>query len=183
MREFITGAVFRHHKRMKDTFIKSRIVRGNSAKKTGKINSAKQFLAGTLETFEIETKQIFPDAPEDANIVFANINMNSFRFKASQMTTKWVADTEFTWTCYVPGLDESGNVSEVPVSEPNLAKYKLSNISLRVNAQPTSATTIKLTLGVAPCALASLQNIADYDNNGFPMIEIITASVDIYPVY
>ena len=76
MREFITGAVFRHHKRMKDTFIKSKIVRGNSAKieqsmrtsswdslvpsaavavyvtaKTGKINSAKLVRAGTLATF------------------------------------------------------------------------------------------------------------------------------------
>ena len=78
MREFITGAVFRHHKRMKDTFIKSRIVRGSSAKieqsmrtsdwdplnpsaavavyvaeKTGKINSTKLVLAGTLENFKI----------------------------------------------------------------------------------------------------------------------------------
>ena len=149
MREFITGAVFRHHKRMKDTFIKSRIVRGSSAKieqsmrtsdwdplnpsaavavyvaeKTGKINSTKLVLAGTLESFKIEARQIFPEAPEDANIVFANINLNSFRFKASQMTTKWVADTEFTWTCFVAGLDADGNASETPVSEPNLAAYE-----------------------------------------------------------
>ena len=75
MREFITGAVFRHHKRMKDTFIKSRIaaVAVYVAEKTGKINSTKLVLAGTLESFKIEARQIFPEAHEDANIVFANI--------------------------------------------------------------------------------------------------------------
>ena len=101
-------------------------------------------------------------------------NMNSFRFKASQMATKCVANTEFTWTWYVHRWKYLWG--------PNLAKYKLSNISLRVNAQPTSATKIKLTFEVAPWALASLKNIADYNNNGFPTIEIITTSVDIFPV-
>ena len=121
MRDAITGRVFKHHKRMTETFVKSRIVRGGSAKiettirehgwdplnpvitvavyvneATGKIHNSKVVLSGTLEGFTVDAKHFFPDAPDGAQMTFGNLNLNSLRFPSSKMGTKWMPDTEFT---------------------------------------------------------------------------------------
>ena len=84
MRELISGSFFSHNQRMKEAFIKSRIVRGGSSKieqcmrtagweplnpsaavavyiseKTGTINAAKLVLVGSLEKFSIDAATLF----------------------------------------------------------------------------------------------------------------------------
>ena len=122
MRDAITGRVFEHNKRMSESFIKSRIVRGGSAKiehtirsdgwdglssvatvavyikeSTGTVANSKIVLSGTMEGFTIDNiSHIFPNAPEGSKIVFGNINLNSLRFSSTQMSTKWMPDSEFS---------------------------------------------------------------------------------------
>ena len=207
MRDLISGALFKHHKRMSETFIKSRIVRGSSSKveqsmrtagwnplnpsaavavyiseKSGRINAAKLVLAGSLEAFEVEAKSIFPEAPEDSVIVFSNLNLNALRFKTSEMATRWISDKDFKWTCVVEGLDENGQAEQVPVTPTNFGKFGISNLCLKVHAQPISSTKIKLSFGAVPCSLEMLKAIADYDNLGFPFVDINVITVDIFPI-
>ena len=139
MRDVINGRVFEHKKRMKDDFIKSRIVRGGSGKveqamrsagcdpltpsaavsvyviDTGKVNAAKLILAGTMPNFEIEDiSNIFPDSPKSATIKFENLDLTSLRFMTSQMSTRWIPDTEFSWSPASSRHGKHGTLSIFP---------------------------------------------------------------------
>ena len=206
MRDVINGRVFEHKKRMKDDFIKSRIVRGGSGKveqamrsagwdpltpsaavsvyviDTGKVNAAKLILAGTMPNFEIEDiSNIFPDSPKSATIKFENLDLTSLRFMTSQMSTRWIPDTEFSWSLIVDGLDEEGASERVMVTPKNFSKYGVNNISLRVMAQPISADKMKVTIGIAPVPYNTLKKTDNFDDIGFPMVEVNSFNVDIYP--
>ena len=207
MRDVISGRVFEHKKRMKDDFIKSRIVRGGSSKveqtmrsagwdpltpsaavsvyvlDTGKVNAAKLILAGTMPNFEIEDiSSIFPNAPKSASIKFENLNLNSLRFMTSQMSTRWIPDTEFSWSLMVDGLDEQGASERVMVTPKNFPKYDVNNISMRGMAQPISAEKMKVTIGIAPVPYDTLKKTNNFDDIGFPMVEVNNFIVDIYPI-
>ena len=207
MREFITGKAFKAKKRMTESFMKSRILRGGSAlvetamrssgwdplapaaaatvylsDKTGQVNSAKLVLAGIMPGFEIQDiGHIFPKATEGAAIHFGNLDLNSLKFMSSQMSTRWIPDTEFSWNLMVEGLDEQGHKSMVAVSAGNLAKHNVNNLSLRVTAQPISAEKIKISIGIAPVSHTSLKKTDSYDELGFPVIEVHTFTVDTFP--
>ena len=206
MRDVISGRVFEHKKRMKDDFIKSRIVRGGSGKveqamrsagwdpltpsaavsvyvvDTGKVNTAKLILAGTMPNFEIEDiSGIFPEAPHSATMKFENLNLNSLRFMTSQMSTRWIPDTEFSWSLMVDGLDEEGAAERIMVSPKNFARYDVNNISMRVMAQPISADKMKVTIGIAPVPYDTLKKTNNFDDIGFPMVEVNSFNVEIYP--
>ena len=74
---------------------------------TGKVNAAKLILAGTMPNFEIDDiSSIFPNSPKSASLKFENLNLNSLRFMTSQMSTRWIPDTEFSWSLLVDSLDE-----------------------------------------------------------------------------
>lgn len=206
MRDLISGSLFSHNKRMKDSFIKSRIIRGGSAKieqcmrtagwdplnpsaavavyiaeKTGTVNAAKIVLAGSIEKFAIDATTLFPSAPEDSTIEFSNINLGAYRFMTSHMATRWISDSDFTWTCYVKGLNQESQPEMVAVSPVNFEKHNLSHISLRILAQPISATKIKLTFGVAPVPHKTILKQDDSSDVGFPIIEVHNTAVDIFP--
>ena len=206
MRELISGSLFSHNKRMKETFIQSRIVRGGSSKieqcmrtagwdpltpsatvsvyiseKSGTVNAAKIVLAGSLEKFTIDATTLFPSAPENSTIEFSNINLGAHRFMTSQMATRWLPDSDFTWTCFVEGLNQESQPAKVAVSPANHSKYNLTAISLRILAQPISATKIKLTLGVAPVPHKTILKQDDSSDVGFPIIEVHHTTVDIFP--
>ena len=68
----------------------------------------------------------------------------------SQMAIRWISDSDFTWTCFVEGLNKESQPAKVAVSPANHSKYNLTAISHRILARPISATKIKLTLGIAP---------------------------------
>ena len=206
MRDMISGRVFEHKERMKDDFIKSRIVRGGSGKveqamrsagwdpltpsaavsvyvvDTGKVNAAKLILAGTMPNFEIEEiSSIFPNAPKSASMKFENLDLNSLRFMTSQMSTRWIPDTEFNWSLFVDGLDDQGASERIMVSPKNFSKYDVNNISIRVMAQPISAEKMKVTIGIAPVPYDKLKKTNNFDDIGFPMVEVNSFSVDIFP--
>lgn len=207
MRDIITGRAFDHNKKMTEGFIKSRIVRGGSNKieqvmrtagcdplspsaavavylteATGKVNAAKLVLTGSMPGFEIsDISSIFPDAPKSASMKFENLNLTSLRFMTSQMATRWSPDSEFSWSLMVDGLDEDGQTERVSISPKNFPKYKVSNICMRVLAQPISVEKIKITIGIAPVPYDSLKKTDNFDNIGFPMVEAHTFNVDIFP--
>ena len=191
---------------MKEAFIKSRIVRGGSSKieqcmrtagweplnpsaavavyiseKTGTINAAKLVLVGSLEKFSIDAATLFPSAPDNSTIEFGNINLGAHRFMTSQMATRWIPDSDFTWTCYVDGLNQDSQPEKVPISPANLGKYNLSPISLRILAQPISVSKIKLTIGIAPVPHKTILKQDDSGDVVFPIIEIHSTNVDIFP--
>ena len=207
MKDIISGHAFDHNKKMTEGFIKSRIVRGGSnkieqvmrtagcdplnpsaavavylAEATGKVNTAKLVLAGTMPHFELsDISSIFPDAPKTASMKFDNINLTSLRFMTSQMATRWSPDSEFSWSLLVDGLDEEGQPERVTISPKNFPKYKVSNICMRVMAQPISVEKMKITIGIAPVPYKSLEKTNDFDDIGFPMVEVNTFTVDIFP--
>ena len=114
MRDAISGRVFQHHQRMKESFVKSRIVRGGSAKiertireegwdplnpvvtvavyvnEAGVINNSKIVLSGTLEGFTVDAQQFFPDAPVGAEMKFSNMNLNGLRFASSLLSSLFI---------------------------------------------------------------------------------------------
>ena len=81
----------------------------------------------------------------------------------------------------VDGLDEDGQSERVAISPKNFPKYKVSNICMRVMAQPISIDKMKITIGIAPVPYESLKKTNDFDNIGFPLVEIHTLNVDIFP--
>ena len=208
MRDAITGRVFEHNKRMSESFIKSRIVRGGSAKiehtirsdgwdglssvatvavyikeSTGTVANSKIVLSGTMEGFTIDNiSHIFPNAPEGSKIVFGNINLNSLRFSSTQMSTKWMPDSEFSWKLVVTGLNAAGEQEELSVSTKNLAQHNVSNISMRAYAQPINAKNFKITIGIAPISYVDLKKHQLFADLGYPLIEVNTFIVDLYPL-
>jgi hypothetical protein len=207
MRDIIPGRAFDHNKKMQEGFIKSRIVRGGSNKveqvmrsagcdpltpsaavavylsdASGKVNAAKLVLTGSMPNFELsDISNIFPDAPKTASMKFDNLNLTSLRFMTSQMATRWSPDSEFSWSLMVDGLDEDGQSERVAISPKNFPKYKVSNICMRVMAQPISIDKMKITIGIAPVPYESLKKTNDFDNIGFPLVEVHTFNVDIFP--
>ena len=207
MRDVISGRVFDHTKRMTGDLIKSRIVRGGSGKveqvmraagcdpltpsaavsvyvlDTGKVNAAKLVLAGTMPNFEIkDVSSIFPNAPKSASMKFDNLNLNSLRFMTSQMSTRWIPDSEFSWNLMVDGLNDEGASERITISPKNFTKYDVANISMRVMAQPISADKIKVTVGIAPVAYDALKKTDNFDAIGFPLVEVNTFTVDFFPL-
>jgi hypothetical protein len=178
MRELISGSFFSHNKRTMETFILSRIVRGGSSKieqcmrtaggdpltpsasvavyiseKTVTVNAVKIVLTGSLEKFAINATTLFPSAPENSTIEFSDINLGAHRFMTSQMATRWISDSDFTWTCFVENLNQESQPAKVADIPANHSKHNLTAISLRILAQPISANKIKPTLGVAQCPI------------------------------
>ena len=47
--------------------------------------------------------------------------------------------------------------------------------------QPISVEKIKITIGIAPASYETLKKTKDFDNIGFPMVEVHTFNVDIFP--
>ena len=123
MRDLISGRAFKAKKKMDDAFIRSQILRGGSAlveqtirakgwnpldpvaavtvyvnDKNGKVNATKLVLAGTLPGFEIpDISAIFPKASENASMQFGNLDLNGLRFITSELSTRWIPDSEFSW--------------------------------------------------------------------------------------
>ena len=139
---------------MQESFEKSRIVRGGSAKiekairedgwdplnpvitvafyvneATGKIHNSKVVLADTLEGFKVDAKHFFPEAPEGAQMTFGNINLSSLRFSSSQISTKWMPYTEFSWNSMV---EENNEQEKITISPTNFETYKVNPICMRV---------------------------------------------------
>jgi hypothetical protein len=94
----------------------------------------------------------------------------------------WSPDSEFSWSLMVDGLDEDGQSERVAISPKNFPKYKVSNICMRVMVQPISIDKLKITIGIAPVPYESLKKTNDVDNIGFPLVEIHTLNVDIFPI-
>ena len=208
MRDAISGRVFEHNRRMTESFIKSRIVRGGSAmieqtirsagwdglssvatvavyikENTGTVNTAKIVLSGTMEGFTLDNiSHIFPDAAEGSKMVFGNINLNSLRFSSTQMSTKWIPDTEFNWKLVVSGLNAKGEQEEIAVGPKNFSQYNVTNIAMRAYAQPINAKNFKITIGIAPIPYADLKKTQLFDDLGFPLIEVNTFIVDLHPI-
>ena len=67
------------------------------------------------------------------------------------------------------------------VSPKNFSKYDVNNISMRVMAQPISAEKMKVTIGIAPVPYDKLKKTNNFDDIGFPMVEVNSFSVDIFP--
>ena len=65
--------------------------------------------------------------------MFSNLNLNSLRFKTSEMFTRWISDKDFKWTYLVEGLDENGQAEQVPVTPTNFGKFGISNLCLRTD--------------------------------------------------
>ena len=207
MRDAISGKLFKANKKMKESFIASRVVRGGSKKveqamrkdgwdplnplgavslyltgSSGTVNSAKLVLAGILPGFDLEDiSPIFPKAPEGASIHFDNFDLNSLQFMSSQMSTRWIPDSEFSWTLYVEGKNENGQDEKISVSPANFGKYHASKICLRASAQPVSAEKLKVTIGISPVSYDELQKFDQFNDIGFPVIDIATVLVDIFP--
>ena len=79
------------------------------------------------------------------------------------------------------GLNQQSQPAKVSVSLANHSKYNLTAISLRILAQPISATKIKLTLRVAPVPHKTILKQDDSSDVGFLIIEVHHATVDIFP--
>ena len=73
------------------------------------------------------------------------------------------------------------NLQKVAVSPANFGKVNISHISLRILAQPISATKIKLTFGIAPVPHKTILKQDDSSDLGFPIIEVNNVTVDIFP--
>ena len=207
MRDLISGRAFKAKKKMDEAFVRSQILRGGSAlveqtmraggwnpldpvasvtvyvnDKNGKVNATKLVLAGTMAGFDLQDiSPIFPKAPETASIQFGNLDLNGLRFMSSELSTRWIPDSEFSWSLMVDGLDESGQGERIPVSPANLHQYNVNNIALRVSAQPTSADKMKLTFGIAPVSHDTLKKTPQFDDIGFPVIEVSSLMVNIFP--
>ena len=80
------------------------------------------------------------------------------------------------------GLDESGQNERIPVTPVNLHQYNVNNIALRVSAQPTSADKMKLSIGIAPVSHDTLKKTPQFDDLGFPVIEVSNFVVHIHPL-
>ena len=136
-----------------------------------------------MPNFEIDDiSAIFPDSPTSASMKFDNLNLNSLRFMTSQMSTRWIPDSEFSWNLLVDGLDEEGTPERTTISPKNFARYNVTNISMRVMAQPISPDKLKVTVGIAPVAYDTLTKTANFDDIGFPLVEVNTFTVDLFPV-
>ena len=207
MRDLISGRAFKAKKKMDEAFVRSQILRGGSAlveqtirdngwnpldpvatvtvyvnDKNGKVNATKLVLAGTMPGFEIpDISAIFPKAPKSASIQFGNLDLNGLRFMTSEMSTRWIPDSEFSWNLMVDGLDESGQDERIPVTPANLHQYNVNNIALRVSAQPTSADKMKLSIGIAPVSHDTIKKTPQFDDLGFPVIEVCTFVVNVHP--
>ena len=81
--------------------------------KTGQVNSTKLVQ---------DISHIFPKSTEGAAIHVGNLDRNSLKFMSSQMSTRWIPDTEFVWNLLLERLDEQGHKSMVTVSAGNLTK-------------------------------------------------------------
>ena len=55
------------------------------------------------------------------------------------------------------------------------------NICMRGMAQPISIDKIMITIGIAPVPYETLKKTNDFDNIGFPVVEVHTFNVDIFP--
>ena len=49
---------------------------------------------------------------------------------SSKLSTRWIPDSEFSWSLMVDGLDASGQGERIPVTPANLHQYNVNNISL-----------------------------------------------------
>ena len=207
MRDLISGKLFEAKKKMTDNFIASRVVRGGSRKveqamrkeawdplspaaavsvyladPSGRVNAAKLVLAGVMPSFDIpDITGIFPKAPEGASMSFGNLDLNGLQFMSSQMSTKWIPDSEFSWNLFVNGKNEQNVDERVSVSAKNYENYHVSNICLRVSAQPISMEKIKIMIGISPVPYNDLRKNDQFDEIGFPIIDITTLIVDIFP--
>ena len=97
------------------------------------------------------------------------------------MSTTWIPDSEFSWNLFVNGKNEQNEYKMVSVSAKNYEKYHVSNICLRVSAQPISMEKIKVMIGISPLPHNDLRKNDQFDEIGFPIIDITTMIVDIFP--
>ena len=70
------------------------------------------------------------------------------------MSTTWIPDSEFSWNLFVNGKNEQNEYEMVSVSAKNYEKYHVSNICLRVSAQPISME--KIMIGISPVSYSDL---------------------------
>ena len=75
----------------------------------------------------------------------------SRQFMSSQIFTKWIPDSEFSWNLFVYGKNEQNDNKRISVAA---NKYHVSNICLRVSAQPISME--KIMIGISPVSYSDL---------------------------
>ena len=140
MRDLISGKLFEAKKKMTDNFIAS----------SGRVNAAKLVLAGVMPSFDIpDITGIFPKAPEGASMSFGNLDLNGLQFMSSQMSTKWIPDSEFSWNLFVNGKNEQNVDERVSVSAKNYEKYHVPK-SFGSTTQPISMEMIKVIICISP---------------------------------
>ena len=81
----------------------------------------------------------------------------------------------------VDGLDEGGQPERVATFPKNFPKNKVSNIGMRVIAQPVSFKKMKITIVIAPVPYEALKKTNDFVNIGCRVVEVHTFNVDIFP--
>ena len=203
MAEFIeAGTVFKHHQPISIESMQGLTIYGNNGafrelvssmgndpksptvgvgvemNTRGEILGTKLLMCGVLPEVKMNTADLYPGAPEHGKAVFQKADVGNFVMPNGRLTSFWCKkeDNAVNWCIKM----QSNNRSKT-IKFPKHEEYGFGDTVFRVNVQPTSVSTAKITLGVAPVGGEELQRLQDYNSRKFPTINLTEVRAKIFP--
>ena len=144
----------------------------------GEILGTRLLLSGKIPEMKVSTADIFPEAKEQGKIVFQKNDIGNWAMPNGLLTSHWTRreDNALNWAIKV----QSGGRTKT-IRFPKHSEYGFGDASFRLNVQPTSVSTMKVSLSVAPLGGDDLEKIPNWTSRKFPTISLSNARATIFP--
>ena len=151
----------------------------------GVITGTSLLLCGSLPEVELNTSDLYPEAPEHGCVAIKRSVLDNWVIPDGRLTSLWEwrgkkhrREDTFNWST----LMSRGGCYET-ISFAKHLDYHFDDLMSRLNIQPTSVDSMKISMGIVPFGVAVgwKARLKGYITRAFPTVAIINVQARIFP--